>query len=106
MVTLLPTAYCSELHPLKRLDADPQGNDRAEGPDREADQDGDGEPEAEPAVRERQPGGVGMLLAEEIEVAGDGQGRHDGEDEDQADQQVQGAAESHGDLRRVAFAEV
>ncbi len=57
-------------------------------------------------MRERQRRRVGMLLAQEVEVTGNRQRRHDRENEDQADQQVERAAEADGDLGGVGLAKV
>src|SRR5437660_12506109 len=72
----------SELHPLERLDSDPEREDRPDEADDQADQDRDGQPEPELGLRERETGEFGVVLARKVEVAGHRQVRHDRADED------------------------
>ena len=50
--------------------------------------------------------GLGMLLPREVKVTRQCQGRHDREDEYQADQQIERAPEAGGNLRRVGLSQV
>ena len=78
-------AIALEFHPLKGLDADPQGKDGSHRTDNQTDNDGQTQPESKSFMRERKIRGYGILLTEEIKVTGYREGRHDRENEDEAD---------------------
>ncbi len=74
--------------------------------DDQAHDDRHGEPETKSRVRKGDARRVGIFLAEKVKVTGNRQRHHDREDEHQADQQVERAAETDGDFRRVCLAQV